>query len=78
MKDFLNAISLLPDKYKDILKQIPEKTAVTVKEIRFRNGEPVILNTQDTVYYIRNNGTLTVSFSSGLLCVNEKDLQEIV
>ncbi len=78
MKDYLNAISLLPDKYKLILTGISENIAVKVKEIRFRNGEPVTLNTQDTIYYIRNNGALTVAFSSDLLSVNEKDLQEIV
>lgn len=78
MKDYLNAISLLPDKYKDILKQIPEKTAATVKEIRFRNGEPVTLNLQKEIYYIRENGALTVSFCSDLLMTDEKALQEIV
>ena len=78
MKDYLNAISLLPDEIKGVLKQIPEKIAITVKEIRFRNGEPVTLNTNDTIYYIRKNGALTVSFYSDLICVNEKELQEIV
>lgn len=78
MKDYLNAISLLPDKYKGILKQISEKTAESVKEIRFRNGEPITLNTQNEIYYIRNNGALTVSFCSDLIITDEKDLQEIV
>lgn len=78
MKDYLNAISLLPDRFNDLLKQIPEKIAASVKEVRFRSGEPVALYTQNAIYYIRNNGTLTVAFTSDLLCVNERDLQEIV
>lgn len=78
MKDYLNAISLLPDKYKTILSVISEDVVVKVKEIRFRNGEPVTLNTQNEIYYIRKNGILTVSFCSDLLMSDEKDLQEIV
>ena len=78
MKDYLNAIYFLPDELKKVLAGIPEKIAVTVKEIRFRNSEPVTLNTRETIYYIRKNGALTVSFSSDLLCTSERDLQEIV
>lgn len=78
MKDFLNAISLLPDKYKSVLTAIPENVAVKVKEVRFRNGEPLTLNTHNQIYYIRKNGILTVSFCSDLIISDEKDLQEIV
>ena len=78
MKDFLNAISLLPEKYKSVLSSIQENAAVKVKEIRFRKGEPVTLNTQSEIYYIRENGALTVSSCSDLLLTDEKDLQEIV
>lgn len=78
MKDYLNAISLLPDKYKSVLDAISENVAVNVKELRFRNGEPITLNTQNEIYYIRKNGALTVSFCSDLLMTDEKDLQEIV
>ncbi len=78
MKDYLNAISLLPDKYKRVLSNISEKIAVEVKEIRFRNGEPVTLNAQKEIYYIRENGALTASFCSDLITTDDKDLQEIV
>ncbi len=78
MKDYLNAISLLPDEFKSALQELPEKIAVSVKEIRFRNGEPVTLNTKDEIYYIRKNGTPTVSFCPDLVHTNERDLQEIV
>ena len=78
IKDYLNAISLLPDKYKSILESISENIGAKVKEIRFRIGEPITLNTQNDIYYIRKNSALTVAFSSDLLCVNEKDLEEIV
>ncbi len=78
MKDYLNAISLLPDKYKSVLNAISENVAVNVKELRFRNGEPITLNTQNEIYYIRKNGALTVSFCSDLFMTDEKDLQEIV
>lgn len=78
MKDYLNAISLLPDKYKSVLNSVSENVAIKVKEIRFRDGEPVTLNTQNDIYYIRKNGALTVSFCTDLLITDEKDLQEIV
>ncbi len=78
MKDYLNAISLLPDEFKSVLEKISEKLAVSVKEIRFRNGEPVTLNTRDEVYYIRENGLPTVSFCPDLIYTNERALQEIV
>ena len=78
MKDYLNAISLLPDRYKSVLESISENIGVKVKEIRFRNGEPITLNTQNEIYYIRKNSDLTVAFSSDLLVTDEKDLQEIV
>lgn len=78
MKEYLNSIMLLPEKYKSVLTGIPEKIAVQVKEIRFRNGEPVTINTQNEIYYIRENGSLTVSCCSDLIVTEEKDLQEIV
>ena len=78
MKDYFNAISLLPEKFKTVLNGVSENVAVKVKEIRFRNGEPVTLNTQDEIYYIRKTGALTISFCSDLLITDEKDLQEIV
>ncbi len=78
MKDYLNAISLLPDKYKLVLSGISKNIALEIKEIRFRNGEPVTLNTQNEIYFIRKTGVLTVSFCSDLLITDEKDLQEIV
>ncbi len=78
MKDYLNSISLLPDEFKHILEAVPENIGASVKEIRFRNAEPITINTKDDIYYIRPNGTPTVSFSSDLICTNEKNLQEIV
>ena len=78
MKDYFNAISLLPEKFKTVLNGVSENVAVKVKEIRFRNGEPVTLNTQDEIYYIRKTGALTISFCSDLLITDEKALQEIV
>lgn len=78
MKDYLNAISLLPVELKNILEQVPDNIATTVKEVRFRNGEPLTLNAQNHIFYIRKNGVPTVSFSNDLLTTNEKDLQEIV
>ena len=78
IKDFLNAISLLPENYKSILSNIPENLATEIKEIRFRNGEPITLNTKNEVYYITENGMITVSFSESLIKTDEKGLQEIV
>ena len=78
MKDYLNAISLLPESYKEILKNINEGVAVKVKEIRFRFQEPVTINTQNEIFFIKKDGSLTVSFSTDLITTDEKDLQEIV
>ena len=78
MKDYLNAISLLPEGYKEILKNINEGIAVKVKEIRFRIQEPITINTQNEIFFIKKDGSLTVSFSTDLITTDEKDLQEIV
>lgn len=78
MKDYLNAISLLPENYKNILSTVPENVAKETKEIRFRNGEPVTLNTKDEIYFVAGSGVLTVAFSDDLLKTDERDLHEIV
>lgn len=78
MQDFLNAISLLPPKYKDVLMNIPEDKCPEVKEIRFRVGEAVAINTQDHIYYITPSGRLTVSYTDSAIKTDDKDLQEIV
>lgn len=78
MKDYLNSIALLPPEYKEVLENIPENLASSVKEIRFRNGEPVTVNTSEDIYYLKKNGVPTVSFASNLLYTHERDLQEIV
>ena len=78
MKDYLNAIALLPDKYKNILSVIPEIKAKEIKEIRFRNGSAVTLNGKDGFYYLTTNGRLTSVYCDNLLKCNEKDLYEIV
>ncbi len=78
MKEYLIAISLLPEKYKAVLNNISENIACNVKEIRFRNGEPITLNTQSEIYYIRKNGQPASFFCDDLIVTDEKDLQEIV
>ena len=78
MQEFLNAISLLPEKYKTVFLNLPKDFTEKVNEIRFRNGEVVTLNTRSDKYFLSQNGNLTVSFSENLLKTDEKDLQEIV
>lgn len=78
MKDFFNAISLLPENYKTVLAQLPEDLVSLVKEIRFRNGEPITLNTKNNVYYLNKSGTPTVSYNGNLINTDERELQEIV
>ncbi len=78
MKEYLNAISLLPGRYKSVLQEIPENIATKIKEIRFRQGEPITLNAQNDIYFIKNNGTPTVSVCTDLMVTDDKDLQEIV
>lgn len=78
MKQFLNAIELLPDKYKSILSRIPEIKAKEIKEIRFRNGGAVTLNGNGEIYYLTQGGKLTTVYCDNLLRSDEKDMYEIV
>ncbi len=78
MKDFLNAISLLPECYKNLLLGVNKKIIPQIKEVRFRNGEAITLNTQNEKYYINKNGDLRVSYSDGVVKTTDRDLQEIV
>jgi stage III sporulation protein AA len=77
MQDFLNAISLLPEDIKAILSKIPPDVAKTIKEIRFRNGEAITLNSE-TIYYITQSGLLTTAYLNNLLKTDDKAMQEIV
>ncbi len=77
MQDYLNAISLLPDKFKNVLSDIPENIAITLKEIRFRKGEAITL-CSNVVYYISNSGNVSTSYHNDLIKTDEKDMQDIV
>ena len=78
MQDFLNAISLLPEKYKNLLMLLPQEQRGSVKEIRFRVGEAVTLNTSRNIYYLTDSGRLSLSYCDGVLKTDERDMQEIV
>lgn len=78
MREFLNAVSLLPEKYKIPLTALPESFASEVKELRFRICEPLTLNTKDEIYYLSANGNLTAFYSDNLIKTDEKDMSEIV
>ena len=78
MKDFLNAISLLPDKYRNILSLIAVDHAKEIKEIRFRNGGAVTLCSKNKFFYITTAGMLSLSYCDNVLKTDERDLQEIV
>lgn len=78
MREFLNAISLLPDKYRNILSGINEKEAKEIKEIRFRCGGAVTLNAREHIYYITDSGILTLTYCDNVLKTDERELQEIV
>lgn len=78
MREFLNAISLLPDKYKNILSHINENEAKEIKEIRFRSGGAVTLNTREHIYYITDSGLPTLRFCDNVLKTDEREMQEIV
>lgn len=78
MQEFLNAISLLPDKYKNILSRINETLAKEIKEIRFRNGGAVTLNGKERIYYITDGGILTLTYCDNVLKTDDREMQEIV
>lgn len=78
MQEFLNAISLLPDKYRNILSRINETQAKEIKEIRFRNGSAVTLNGKEHMYYITDGGITTVTYCDNVLKTDDREMQEIV
>lgn len=78
MREFLNAISLLPEFYKNILSTIPEVIATGIKEIRFRNGGAVTLYGATGVLYVTQSGKTTSTRYDNVLKTDEKQLQEIV
>lgn len=78
MQDFINAIALLPEKYKEPLMNIPPEKCREIKEIRFRVGEAVTINTREHIYYILPSGRLSVSYTDNAMMTEDKDLQEIV
>ncbi len=78
MKDFLNAVSLLPKDVENMLCAINNDFKCKVNEIRFRSNKPVTLNTKDGVFYCTKNGRVTVNFNDDLYFVDNKKLQEIV
>ena len=78
MQDFINAIALLPEKYKDALMNIASDKCREIKEIRFRVGEAVTLNTREHIYYLSPSGRLMTSYTDNAFMTDEKDLQEIV
>lgn len=78
MQDYLNAISLLPERFKSILSSLPREVCLQVKEIRFRVGEAVSVISGSDIYYISPNGRLALAYCDGLLKTDEKDMQEIV
>lgn len=78
MKEFLNAIGLLPEYYKNILSRIPESIATEVKEIRFRNGGVITLSCAGGIYYLTTSGKPTLTCFDNVLKTDDKQLQEIV
>lgn len=78
MREFLNAISLLPDFYKNILSRIPEGFAKEIKEIRFRNSGTVALHCADKICYLTDSGKISFTHCDNVLKTDDKQLQEIV
>ena len=78
MQDFINAIALLPEKYKEALMNISPERCREIKEIRFRVGEAVTLNTKDHIFYISSSGRITTSYTDNVVMTDERALQEIV
>ncbi len=78
MQEFLNAISLLPDKYKNILSNITPMQAKEIKEIRFRSGGAVSLYGNQRIYYLTTSGLTTSTYCDNLLKTDEREMHEIV
>ncbi len=78
MQEYLNAIALLPQRYKSVVAGISENILKDIKEIRFRNGEPLVLNTSTQNNYQTESGHHTAIYSNNLVCTEHKDMQEFV
>lgn len=78
MKAFLNAISLLPGDFKNVLGLLCESDAEKINEVRFRSNMPVRLNTRCEAFFITKSGRLTLKEEPGVLCCDDRQLQEIV
>ncbi len=78
MQEYLNAITLLPEKYKIVLSELEGNFQKEIKEIRFRVSEPITLNTITQKYFITQSGRHTIEYSDNLIKTESKDMQEIV
>ena len=74
MKDFLNAISLLPEDVTKFLSAINKDFMSKVNEIRFRSNRPLTLNTRDGVFYCTKSGRVTVNFNDDLYFTDDRKL----
>lgn len=78
MQEYLNVVSLLPKALCEVLSGIPENVASEVKEIRFRKGEAIVLNTSEYKCYVTQSGRTSLAYDDDLIKTDDKDLQEIV
>lgn len=78
MKAFLNAISLLPGDFKKVLELLSESDAEKINEVRFRSNMPVRLNTRCEAFFVTESSRLTLKEEPGVLCCDDRQLQEIV
>ena len=72
MKDFLNAISLLPEDVTKFLSVINKDFMGKVNEIRFRSNKPLTLNTREGAFYCTKNGRVTVNFNDDLYFTDDR------
>lgn len=78
LKDYLNAISLLPEEIKSLLSRVPKEQAETVNEIRFRAFSPITLCTKDGFLYLSPNGEVTTAVTEQTPITDYRKMQEIV
>ncbi len=78
MKDYLNAISLLPEPFHTALAGVPPQFGALVNEVRLRAGGAVTLHTAGDVRYLSATGEPTLVYNDAVLTCSARDLQNVV
>lgn len=77
MSDRYNqAISVLNQNIYQLLIKIPNNIKNTIQEIRLRVNKPIMLYSNDKIYYLTNDSSITTTISNIVVTSSQKDIME--